>query len=66
MNRKIADRYFNELKNGHTVPRNEKTGNTLVFTVGKVYKIKNERTNETVNAKCTQDCPCALVLISTN
>jgi hypothetical protein len=55
----IPLRYFNELKNsGHTVPRDEKTGNILTnFKVGSEYTIGNPENKETVKARCTQDCP---------
>lgn len=59
----IADRYFNELKNGSTVPRNEKTGDVLPFKVGKEYIIRNEITKEEIKARCTQDCPYHLIKI---
>ncbi len=59
--KQIADRYFNELKdNGHTVPRDTKTGEVLPFTVSKEYVIKNKDTGETIKARCTQNCPCSL------
>lgn len=61
--RTIAARYFNELISGHTVPRDEKTGDTLSFKVGNTYTIVNEDTKETALARCTQNCPCALKLI---
>lgn len=60
----IPARYFNELKNsGHTVPRDEKTGDVLPFKVGKNYTIINPDTKEEITARCTQDCPFHLKLI---
>lgn len=64
MKKQIPYRYFSELKNeGHTVPRNEKTGQVLPFKVGGEYTITNNKTNETLKAKCTQNCPYHLKLI---
>ncbi len=60
----IADRYYNELKNqGHTVPRNIKTGDTLNYRVGGIYMVQSDdkTIKEQIRAKCTQNCPCALV-----
>lgn len=60
----IPHRYFNELKNeGHTVPRNDTTGEVLdFFKVGKDYNIMDADTKETVSARCTQNCPHHLKL----
>ena len=60
---KIANRYFEELKTGHTVPRYESTGETLKLRVGGIYMVQsNDKSNtEQIRAKCTQNCPCALV-----
>jgi len=66
MKKIIPVRYFNELKNeGHTVPRFESTGKVMPFTVGKTYTMQStsKSDNETVKAKCTQNCPYALVRI---
>lgn len=64
MKKKIPDQHFNELKNsGHCVPRDEKTGEPIPFKVGNTYVIENAATKETVNARCTQDCPWHLVLV---
>lgn len=65
MKKKIPARYFDELKNsGHTVPRNEKTGDIMTnFKVGSEYVIVNDKTKEGVKARCTQDCPHHLKLI---
>lgn len=62
--RTIAARYFDELRNGDTVPRDEKTGDTLSFLVSKNYIIVNADTKEKILARCTQDCPCNLRFIS--
>lgn len=60
----IPARYFNELKNsGHTVPRNEKSGEVLPFKVGKNYTIVNPDTKEEIAARCTQDCHYHLILL---
>lgn len=59
----LSDRYFNELKSGHTVPRNEKTGEPIPFRVGKEYIIVNKSTKEEIKARCTQDCPYHLIVI---
>lgn len=61
----IPTRYFDELTSiGHTVPRTESTGEVIPFTVGKTYNIGHYGSRvEVVKAKCTQDCPHALVLI---
>jgi hypothetical protein len=61
----IAARYFDELRKGDTVPRDEKTGDTLSFAVSKNYVIVNADTKEKILARCTQDCPCNLRYIST-
>jgi hypothetical protein len=60
---KIADRYFNELATGHTVPREEKTGDTLQLKVGKIYSVISDKTSAVIPAKCTQNYPCSLVKI---
>ena len=61
VNRTIEDRYFNELVNeGHAVPRDRITGETLTFRVSQQYIIKNKQTGHTQTAICTQDCPCSL------
>jgi hypothetical protein len=62
--KKLSDRYFNELKSGHTVPRDEKTGEPIPFRVGGNYIIINELTKEELRARCTQDCPYHLILLS--
>lgn len=60
----IPSRYFNELKDsGHTVPRDEKTGEVMPFKVSKNYTIINHDTKEEVTARCTQDCPYHLILL---
>lgn len=59
----LAEQYFNQLKsNGHTVPRNEKTGEVLTsFGVGKEYKVHAAgKPEETLIVRCTQDCPTHL------
>lgn len=57
----IPNRYFDELKDlGHTVPRNESTGEVLTFKVGKEYTIFNENRSERVKAVCSQNSPYAL------
>lgn len=59
----IPDRYFDELKSsGHTVPRNETTGEPIPFRVGKEYTIKNTK-GETAQVRCTQDCPHHIILL---
>jgi len=60
---KIAQRYFDELvDSGHTVPRDEKTGDTLIFKVGKDYEISTPEVDKTVTARCTQNNPCHLII----
>lgn len=60
----IPNRYFNELISGHTVPRYNSTGEVMPFTVGENYTIVNQETKEEVTARCTQDCPHVLKLIT--
>jgi hypothetical protein len=59
----IESRYFNELlNNGNTVPRDNKTGNTLSLSVGKTYAVySTDKAATPIDAKCTQNCPCSLV-----
>lgn len=59
----LSDRYFKELKSGHTVPRDEKTGELIPFRVGKEYIIVNQLTKEEIKARCTQNCPYHLIVI---
>lgn len=60
----IPNRYYIELVDcGHTVPRNESTGDNLTFKVGKDYEIHDPVTKNYVIARCTQDCPYALKLL---
>jgi len=63
--KKIPKRYFDELINyGHCVPRYESTGEVITnFSVGKEYLIGNDKTNEKVKVRCTQNCPHHLILI---
>ncbi len=57
-NKIIPQRYYNELLNdGHTVPRNEKTGEVLPFKVGGEYNIVCNENKTPIKARCTQNCP---------
>lgn len=62
---KIDDRYYNELVNsGTTVPRDIKTGETLMLGVGEEYIItSSDKSKPPVRARNTQNCPCHLKLI---
>jgi hypothetical protein len=63
--KKIDNEYFSILKSfGSVVPRDKKTGNTLTYRVGANYQIENQQTKEILNAVCSQNMPCNLVLIN--
>ncbi len=63
MTKTIPERYWNELKDGSTMPRDEKTGEVIPFKVGWDYDIVYKKNGEKLKARCTQNCPYTLKLL---